>query len=322
MTDASHSATPSLFCFGLGYTALALARLVMPLGWKVAGTTTDPEKLAALKAAGIAAELFSVDRPLIDVRASLADTTHILVSIPPCGEGDPAFDVHSEDIASAPNLKWLGYLSTTGVYGNRDGEWIDESATPAPTNRRGDHRLRAEEEWSGLHYHTNVPLHIFRLSGIYGPGRSALDSLRAGHARRIDKPGHVFNRIHVEDIAATLLASMQTPNAGAIYNLADDEPASSADVLSHGSKLIGMDEPPLIDIDKADLAPMVRSFYKDNKRIRNDRIKEELGVHLKYPDYRVGLAACLLAEDAEYEDARDGALAALMLASMPGGTGR
>lgn len=322
MTDAPTSATPSLFCFGLGYTAIALARLVLPLGWTVAGTTTDPEKLAALRDAGIAAELFTVDRPLIDPRASFANTTHVLISIPPCNEGDPAFDLHSDDIANAPNLAWLGYLSTTGVYGNRDGEWIDETATPAPTNRRGDHRLRAEEEWSGLHYHTNVPLHIFRLSGIYGPGRSALDSLRAGHARRIDKPGHVFNRIHVEDIAATLLASMQQPKPGAIYNLADDEPASSADVLSHGSKLLGIDEPPLIDIDKVDLAPMVRSFYKDNKRIRNDCIKSELGVQLKYPDYRLGLAACLLAEDVQHDDARDAALAALMLTSNSGGTGR
>lgn len=315
MTDATPRATPSLFCFGLGYTALALARLLLPLGWQVAGTTTSPEKQAALKAVGIDAELFERDRPLVDARDSLSDTTHVLVSIPPCTEGDPAFDVHSEDIAAAPNLKWLGYLSTTGVYGNRDGEWIDETATPAPTSRRGDHRLLAEEEWRALHYHTNVPLHIFRLSGIYGPGRSALDSLRAGHARRINKPGHVFNRIHVEDIAATLLASMQNPNPGAIYNLADDEPASSADVLSFGSKLIDMPEPPLIDIDKVDLAPMVRSFYKDNKRIRNDLIKSELGVVLKYPDYRMGLAACLAAEEAQYDDARDAALAALMLGS-------
>lgn len=313
MTDASSSATPSLFCFGLGYTALALARLVLPLGWKVSGTTTDLTKLCALREAGIAAELFTSERPLADAGHSLADTTHILLSIPPTRDGDPAFDLHSDDIANASNLKWLGYLSTTGVYGNRDGEWIDESATPAPTSQRGDHRLLAEEEWRGLHYHANVPLHIFRLSGIYGPGRSALDSLRAGHARRINKPGHVFNRIHVEDIAATLLASMQNPKPVSVYNLADDEPASSADVLDYGCKLIDMPELPLIDIDKADLAPMVRSFYKDNKRIRNDRIKNELGVVLKYPDYRLGLAACLQSETAHYDDARDAALAALML---------
>lgn len=312
MTDAPHSATPSLFCFGLGYCALALARHVLPLGWRIAGTTTDRRKLKALRAAGIDAELFNSDRPLADIGASLKDTTHILLSIPPCTNGDPAFDLHSDDIAAAPNLRWLGYLSTTGVYGNRNGDWIDETATPAPTSRRGDHRLRAEEEWRALHLMTGVPLHIFRLSGIYGLGRSAIDSLRAGQARRIDKQGHVFNRIHVDDIVQVLVASMQQPRPGSIYNLADDEPASSADVISHACKLIGMDEPPLIDIDKADLPPMVRSFYKDNKRIRNDRIKDELGVTLIHPDYRAGLAACLLAEDAVPVDARDATLAALM----------
>ncbi len=318
MTDASPAAPPSLFCFGLGYTALAVARIVLPLGWRVAGTTTSPEKLVALKQAGIAAELFTAERPLADARASLGKATHILQSIPPAAHGDPAFDLHSDDIAAAPHLKWLGYLSTVGVYGNRNGDWVDETSTPAPTSRRGDHRLLAEEEWRGLHFLTGVPLHIFRLSGIYGPGRSAIDSLRAGHARRIDKPGHAFNRMHVEDIAATLVASMNVPHVGAIYNLADDAPSSSADVLSHASKLIDMEEPPLVDYDKADLAPIVRSFYKDNKRIRNDLIKTELGVTLKYPDYRMGLAACLLAENAEYTDARDAALARLMMGSAAG----
>ena len=318
MTDAPLSAPPSLFCFGLGYTALAVARRVMPLGWTVAGTTTDPGKLQALKAAGIAAELFSSARPLADARASLMNVTHILLSIPPCTDGDTTFDLHSDDIANAPTLRWLGYLSTTGVYGNRNGDWVDENSTPAPTSRRGDHRLRAEEQWRGLHVMTGVPLHTFRLSGIYGPGRSAIDSLRAGQARRINKQGHVFNRIHVEDIATTLIASMQSPRAGAIYNLADDLPSSSADVISYAAKLIDMPEPPLIDADKVDMAPMVRSFYKDNKRIRNDLIKTELGVELRYSDYRLGLADCLAAEDAPDTDPRDAALRDLMLASLPG----
>jgi nucleoside-diphosphate-sugar epimerase len=295
--DRNVPPAPYLFCFGLGYSAIALARLLMPLGFRVGGTTTDAEKLAELRASGIEAQMFDTNRPLADAGATLRDATHILVSIPPCGEDDPAFDLHSDDIAAAPRLRWLGYLSTTGVYGNRNGDWIDETATPAPTNRRGDNRLRAEEHWHALYLMTGVPLHVFRLAGIYGPGRSALDSVRMGTARRIDKPGHVFNRIHVDDIAQTLAASMQQPRAGAIYNLADDEPAPSSDVISHACRLLDLPEPALIDHEKADLAPMVRSFYKDNKRIRNDLMKQELGISLRYPDYRAGLAACLLAEE-------------------------
>lgn len=299
MTDheTNTGAAPYLFCFGLGYSALALAQLLLPEGWRIGGTTTDAAKLADLRAAGLEAHLFDSNRPLSDAGAILADATHILVTIPPCGDGDPAFDLHSEDIAAAPNLKWLGYMSTTGVYGNRNGDWIDETATPAPSSRRGDNRLRAEEHWHALYLLTGVPLHIFRLSGIYGPGRSALDSVRMGTARRINKPGHVFNRIHVDDIAQTIAASMAAPKPGGIYNLADDEPAPSADVISHACRLLDLPEPALIDHDKAHLAPMVQSFYKDNKRIRNDRIKQELGVVLRYPDYRAGLAGCLLAEE-------------------------
>lgn len=307
MTDIPTPHQRYLFCFGLGYSALALARLLLPQGWRIGGTTTDTDKLAALRDCGIEAHLFDSNHPLIDAAATLHDVTHILLSIPPCADSDPAFAIHSDDIAALPHLQWLGYLSTTGVYGNRNGDWIDETATPAPTSRRGDNRLRAEEHWHALYLLTGLPLHRFRLSGIYGPGRSALDSVRAGTARRIDKPGHVFNRIHVDDIAQVLAASMAQPKPGAIYNLADDEPAPSSDVIAHACKLLDLPEPPLVDHMKANLAPMVQSFYKDNKRIRNDRIKQELGVSLLYPDYRAGLAACLLAE----ED--DTALASLML---------
>lgn len=296
-TGATQGKAPYLFCFGLGYSALALARILLPAGWRIGGTTTDPDKLTELKAAGIEAQIFDTNRPLIDPAATLRDATHILVTIPPCGDNDPAFDQHSDDIANAPAMRWLGYMSTTGVYGNRNGEWIDEAANPAPSSRRGDNRLRAEEHWHALYLLTGIPLHVFRIAGIYGPGRSALDSVRMGTARRINKPGHVFNRIHVDDIAQVLAASMAQPRPGAIYNLADDEPSPSGDVISHACRLLDLPEPPLVDHDKADLAPMVQSFYKDNKRIRNDLLKQELGVTLKYPDYRAGLAACLLAEE-------------------------
>lgn len=295
--DQAQGKAPYLFCFGLGYSALALARLLLPQGWRIGGTTTDPDKLVELRTVGIEAYLFDSNRPLSDPGATFQDATHILVTIPPCGEQDPAFDLHSDDIAAAPHMRWLGYMSTTGVYGNRNGEWIDETANPAPSSRRGDNRLRAEEHWHALYLLTGIPLHVFRIAGIYGPGRSALDSVRMGTARRINKPGHVFNRIHVDDIAQVLAASMQQPRPGAIYNLADDEPSPSADVISHACRLLDLDEPPLIDHDKAHLPPMVQSFYKDNKRIRNNLIKQELGVVLRYSDYRAGLAACLLAEE-------------------------
>lgn len=314
MTDAPASAPPYLFCFGLGYTGIALARALLPLGWRVGGTATTPEKVAALRDAGIDAYLFSPDRPLDDPRAALMPATHILLSVPPNHDGDDVYDMHAEDISLAPKLRWLGYLSTTGVYGNRDGEWIDETARPAPTSKRGDLRLLAERQWQALYEDTGLPLHIFRLSGIYGPGRSALDAIRAGTARRIHKPGHVFNRIHIDDIVGVVLASMQNPQPGAIYNLADDEPAPSCAVIAKASELLGHEPPPLIEHEKADLAPIVRSFYKDNKRIRNDRIKQDLGVVLRHPDYRSGLVACLAEEDAAPANAQDAALRAMMLA--------
>lgn len=300
MTDNHTSDLPPfLFCFGLGYSALALARILMPLGWKIAGTTTDPAKQELLQQAGIDAFLFGNGKPLPRVFATIGKATHILLSIPPQAGGDPVFDLHGADIAKLRNLKWLGYLSTTGVYGNRDGEWVDETTKPAPTSRRGDLRLLAEEQWRSLMLEHGIQLHIFRLSGIYGQGRSAIDSLRAGTARRIEKPGHVFNRIHVEDIAQVLQASMTNPEAGAVYNLADDEPAPSHEVVAYAATLIGMDIPPAIPYEKADLAPMVGSFYKDNKRVRNDLIKQKLGITLRYPNYRAGLDACLAAEKTE-----------------------
>ena len=301
-TSEPNTQPPFLFCFGLGYSALALARILIPLGWQIAGTTTDPAKQAALEAAGIKAYLFSAEKPLPRVFATIGKATHILLSVPPVSKGDPVFDIHGADIGRLRNLKWLGYLSTTGVYGNRDGEWVDETTQPSPTSRRGDLRLQAEEQWRGLMLEHDTPLHIFRLSGIYGPGRSALDSLRAGTARRIEKPGHVFNRIHVDDIAQVLQASMMAPEAGAIYNLADDEPAPSHDVIAYAATLLGMDVPPAIPYEKADLAPMVGSFYKDNKRVRNTLIKEKLGVTLRHPNYRAGLDACL-DEEKKQQDA-------------------
>jgi len=286
-----------LFCFGYGYTCDYLAHeLQSQGGWTIGGTTRDLEKRAFLRSKGINAHLFDYEHPLGDPYFILDGVTHLLISTPPDDRGDPTFAMHAADIVRIPTLEWVGYLSTTGVYGDRAGGTVDEQSEIRPNSKRGSRRVRAEEEWYSLLMNYGIPLHVFRLAGIYGPGRSALDSVRAGVARRINKPGQVFNRIHVEDIVQVLLASMAHPNPGAAYNLADDDPVPSWEVITYACELLGVTPPPIIPYNEADMAPIVRSFYNDNKRVANRRIKEELGVALKYPDFRKGIDACLDAE--------------------------
>lgn len=286
---------PRLFCFGLGFSARTLAARKRAAGWRVAGTTRDPDRAEALAAEGIEGFVFSDERPLADPAAALAGTTHLLVSAPPGAGGDPVLTAHGATIAALPGLAWVGYLSTTGVYGDRDGGWVDETGALTPSGERGRRRVEAEAGWLALHRRHGLPVHLFRLAGIYGPGRSQLDSVAAGRARRIVKPGQVFSRIHVEDIATVLEASMARPNPGAAYNVCDDEAADPAEVVAFAAGLLGLAPPPAVPFDKAELSPMAASFYEDNKRVSNRRIKEELGVVLRYPDYRSGLRA-LLAE--------------------------
>lgn len=287
-----------LFCFGYGYTCDYLGHeLAQRSGWTISGTTRDPEKRNALKERGIQAHLFDFDTPLVDPPFVLDGTTHLVISTPPGDSGDPVFMSHAEDILRIKTLEWVGYLSTTGVYGDRDGEWVDENSEIRPTSKRGSRRAKAEEQWLSLLFSWGLPVHLFRLAGIYGPGRSALDSIRAGVARRIDKPGHAFCRIHVEDIVQILCASMEKPNPGAAYNVCDDLAAPSHEVIKYACDLIGRPAPRLIPFAEADMSPMALSFYNDNKRVRNDRIKKELGVELKYKNYRDGLEACLAAEE-------------------------
>ena len=287
-----------LFCFGYGFCASALGALLGPAGWSLAGTCRTPGGCRALRDAGVDAVPFSREAPLADAARCLAGATHILLSIPPDGEGDPALDCHGADIAALPGVEWIGYLSTTGVYGDTGGAWVDESATPAPTGVRGRRRLKAENAWLAFGEQHGLAVHVFRLAGIYGPGRNALATVRRGEAKRIEKPGQVFSRIHVADIAQVLAASIAQPKAGAIYNVCDDEPAPGADVVAHACALLGVVPPPLTPLDEADLTPMARSFYADNRRVSNARIKTELGVALRFPDYRAGLAG-LLAEEAD-----------------------
>lgn len=295
-----------LFCFGYGYSCDHLGHyLLQKEGWSVAGTTRDPEKRRFLKAHGIKTFLFDYEHPLDDPALFLQNVTHLLISTPPDNEGDPAFLVHGDDIAALKNLEWVGYLSSTSVYGNHDGDWVDEKSEAIPDTIRGSRRARAEEQWMSLFYSHNVPVHVFRIAGIYGPGRSALDSVRAGIARRIDKPGHAFNRVHVDDIVQVLLASMNNPAPGEIYNISDDMASPSHEVIAYACELLGRALPPLIPYNEVDMAPIARSFYSDNKKVRNEKIKQDLGVELKYPDYRSGLKACYDAEEALPDENND-----------------
>jgi nucleoside-diphosphate-sugar epimerase len=288
--------TPHLFCFGFGYTARALALRRAAAGWRVSGTCRDPEA-AALGADGLAVIPFARTRPLPP--RALAGVTHILSSIPPEAEGDPVLDRHGADIAALAGLAWVGYLSTTGVYGDRGGAWVDESAAPAPTGERGRRRVKAEAGWLKLWREEGVPVHVFRLAAIYGPGRSPFAALRAGTARRIDKKGQVFSRIHLADLTAVLEASIANPRPGAVYNVCDDLPAAPAEVVACAAELLGLPAPPSVPLAEAALSPMAESFYADNKRVSNALIKRELGIRLRYPDYRAGLAAILAAELSE-----------------------
>ena len=282
---------PRLFCFGLGYCARALAERLLAEGWRVTGTTRDPAKAAELETAGIESLLFDRDWPLEDPGGALAGVTHLLSSVPPDAQGDSVLDRHGAAIAARGDLVWTGYLSTTGVYGDRQGDWVDEDSAPHPTGERGRRRLAAETAWAALWREHGIPVHIFRLAGIYGPGRNPLTKVREDTAQRIAKPGQVFSRIHVTDVAAVLEASMARPRPGRIYNLSDDLPAPPAEVVAYACELLGRAPPPLIPFEAAELSPLARSFYRDNKRVRNRRIKEELSVILAYPDYKAGLRA-------------------------------
>jgi nucleoside-diphosphate-sugar epimerase len=277
---------PHLLCFGLGYTAARLARRLAPAGWRRAGTGRAPE---AGTRDGIRLLAFARGRKI--ERAVLDAASHVLVSVPPDGAGDPVLDEHGADLAASRRLRWLGYLSTTSVYGDRGGGWVDETAAPLPTGERGRRRLAAEDGWRALQRRHGVPVHIFRVAGIYGPGRSPLEALRAGRAQRVAKAGQVFSRIHVEDLVAVLLASIDRPRPGAVYNVCDDDPAAPDEVVAHAATLLGVPAPPLVPFADAELSPVARSFYDDNKRVANGLIKAELGVRLAYPSYREGLAA-------------------------------
>ncbi len=281
---------PTLFCFGLGYCARRLARRLAAQGWEVGGTLRAPD--AAPDPDGFAPLPFGPGRPL--PAGALDRATHLLISIPPgpADMADPVLDHCRAALEAAPCLQWIGYLSTTGVYGDHQGGLVDETTPPAPTSARAARRVMAERAWLDLGRALAVPTQVFRLAGIYGPGRSALDDLRRGTARRIVKPGQIFSRIHVEDVATVLEASMARPRAGAVYNVCDDEAAPPQDVVAFGAALLNLPPPPEIPFEQAALSEMAQSFWTDNKRVDNSLLHKELGVRLAYPSYREGLAAC------------------------------
>ena len=280
----------TLLSFGHGYCARELAGLLIPQGWRIVGTTRRADKTGAMRDAGVESLVW----PSGNCAPALGEATHLLISAGPTAAGDPVLSQWGEQISRiAPRLRWVGYLSTTAVYGDHAGDWVDENTAPNPASARGQWRVNAEAAWAEI---PDLPLHIFRLAGIYGPGRGPFAKLCAGTARRIIKPGQVFSRIHVADVAQVLAASIAQPNPGAIYNLCDDDPAPPQDVIAYAAGLLGMPVPPAIAFTETDMTPMARSFYGENKRVRNDRIKDELGVALTYPDYRQGLVEMIRSE--------------------------
>ncbi|WP_417240574.1 SDR family oxidoreductase [Celeribacter halophilus] len=281
---------PELFSFGHGYSAQMLARSLIPQGWDIVGTTRNTAKAQQFDSAGVQPVLLGTD-PL---PPRLAGATHLLISAGPDAQGDPFLRAYRDVLKdAAPTLEWVGYLSTTGVYGDHDGEWVDEETPLTPSTKRGVMRMQAEADWRQVALDLGLNLSIFRLAGIYGPERGPFAKVRAGTARRIVKQGQVFSRIHVEDIAQALEASINRPETGGIYNICDDLPAPPEDVIGYAAELLGLPQPPVESFETAEMSPMARSFYAENKKVRNDRMKNRLGVKLIYPDYKTGLKALL-----------------------------
>ncbi len=278
----------NLFVFGLGFSAGYFAKRSND---RVSGTVRSQEKAAVLSASGITAHVFGPGVRDSAIAEDIAKADALLISVPPGTSGDPVLAAYAHQIASAPNLRWIGYLSTIGVYGDHQGAWVDEQTPATPTNARSVERAQAEQAWLAFGAANNIAVHIFRLAGIYGPGQNQLVQLARGTAKRIIKPGQVFNRIHVEDIARTLDASLAQPRPGAIYNVTDNEPAPPQDVVTFAASLCNVAPPPEINLDDAALTEMGRSFYAESKRVRNDLLRSELGVTLAYPTYREGLSA-------------------------------
>lgn len=274
----------SLFCFGLGFAAQALAKRLHSQEWNISGTCRAKDKENSSKELSVFP--FDGTDPTEEICNALSKATHLLISIPPQPSGDVVLQNFSSQISECKNLKWIGYISSTGVYGDTQGKWVDESSPLQPETELNVRRVEAENDWLKI-----APVMIFRCAAIYGPGRNLLISVKQGRARRIKKPGLVFSRTHVEDLAQALEASMRNPKPGEIYNVSDDEPSPPSEAVEYACKLLNITPPPLIPFETAELSDIARGFYQACKRVGNKKIKEELGVKLQYPDYRSGLDA-------------------------------
>jgi nucleoside-diphosphate-sugar epimerase len=287
---------PTLFCFGLGYSARHLAAKLEDEGWHIAGTARSAEGVERIQDLGYTGYVFDGQSaskgagPSQGAGPAVRRASHILISAPPDNKGDPVLRYHADDIAHS-TAEWIGYLSTIGVYGDHGGGWVDEETPATPSSERSRRRALAEQQWLDFAKSSGKRVELFRLAGIYGPGSSAIEGLRSGATRSIVKKDQVFNRIHVEDIARTLIAAFSRPQRHAIYNVTDDEPAPPQDVNAYAAQLLGLPRPQEIAYETAELSEMGRSFYSENKRVRNERIKKDLDVQLAFPTYREGLAA-------------------------------
>lgn len=280
--------SPVLLCLGFGYVAQALATRLRARGWRVIGSCRSAHKVPCLSAQGVEPLVFDGVTASPAVAAAVAQATAVLSSVPPDPYGaDPVLRLHGPDLVVAPRLRWRGYLSTTAVYGDRGGGWVDEQSPLRPTGNRGRRRRDVEISWQ-----RDAQAHVFRLAGIYGPGRNVLAAARAGRAPRLYRPAQLFNRIHVEDIARSLEAMILDPlPVAGVWNLADGHPAPAHEVTAFACTLLGVPLPPPMAAETALLSPMARSFWRDNKKVCSRLIQETLGLSLTYPDYRAGLSA-------------------------------
>lgn len=285
----------TLLSLGHGYSARALAQRLIPQGWTIIGTTRSEDKAEQFAKDGVVPRLWQKE----DLPKDIRQASHVLISAGPDAEGDPVLRQYRDEFAKASQIKWLGYLSTTGVYGDHKGGWVDEDTPLIPSTQRGQYRKDAETAWQTLAKEADLPLHIFRLAGIYGPGRGPFAKVRNGTARRIIKQNQIFSRIHVDDIAYILAASMLRPRPGAVYNVCDDNAAPPEDVIAYAAELLGVPVPKAVAFEDAEMTPMARSFYAESKRVRNRLLLDELGIRLAYPDYKTGLRALLEQENGD-----------------------
>lgn len=297
---SKNTEAPHLLVFGPGYSATAFVKTAIGNQWPVSATWRREDAIAQIEAMGATPVAFSADT-LAD-STSLKTVSHILVSIAPQHDGDPVLASFKDLIATCSKLRWIGYLSSTNTYGDHDGQWVDETSETKPSLNRGKRRLAAETEWVEFGTKIEVPVHIFRLAGIYGQERNALKTVREGKARRVIKQGQVFGRIHRDDIASALWLAANSGLESTIFNLTDDLPSPPQDVISEAARLLGADLPAEIAYEDANLSPMGRSFYEENKRVKNQKAKDLLGWQLAYPDYRQALAKILEIEKAAQED--------------------